>query len=144
MKWQCDVWTYFMTDVYKPIKRFCIPTPWDKQCRAHLPESLYCLLGQTDPYIKTALGNFRNSPVISILHPKQGESSFGQTWPFSWLFYGAQWLSTQKVMCVCVPIKINYKSIFLSQLKADSTFLFSLHKTWQSFIVRFLKQYTCL
>lgn len=143
---QCDIWTYFMTAVYKPIKRFCSPTPLDKQCTA-LPESLYCFLGQTDPCIKTALANFRNSLVICIWPPKQGESSFGQIWSFSWLFYTAQRLSTQKVIyiCVrvCVSIKIYYKSISLPQLKAESTFLISVHKTWQSFIVRFLK-YICL
>lgn len=81
---QCDVCTFFMTAIYKSKKGFCIPTPLQKQCTAHLPESLHCLLDQTDHYIKTALANFRNSAVSCMLHPNEGESSFGQTWSFSW------------------------------------------------------------
>lgn len=151
---QCDVCTFFMTAIYKSIKGFCIPTPLQKQCTAHLPESLHCLLDQTDHYIKTALANFRNSAVSCMLHPNEGESSFGQTWSFSWhmlILIISQGTVTQHTksdlyiyMCAYMSIKINYKSISLSLLKAESTFLFSLHKTWQFFTVRFLKQYICL
>lgn len=122
---QCDAWRYFMTAVYKPIKRFCIPTPLDKQCYAHLPESLCCLLGQTDPSIKTALANSRNSPVISILQRRillWPDLAFQLT-----ILQGTATKHTKRSMYVCVyvSIKINYKSISLSQLKAESTFLFS-------------------